>query len=143
MSYVTTRSELLQRQIDEAIAEGWRIETETPERVILVKREYGDLAVHVLLAVLTGWWSFGLVNLVYGAYKYANDSRRRVLRDERICPECGASAPANAEYCQSCGTQMPSVGAGGQSCPECGNAVSADANYCNECGTELTTSAGA
>ena len=109
MSYATAnvRSERLQRQIDDAIAEGWKIETETPERVVLVKRNVGDLVVHLVLAVLTGWWSFGLVNLVYGAYKYLNDSQRRVLRDAVACPECGASVPAGASYCQNCGTEIP------------------------------------
>lgn len=114
MSYATTnaRSERLQREIDAAITEGWKIETETPERVVLVKRNFGTLGVHLLLAVLTGWWSFGFVNLAYGAYKYVNDSRRRVLRDTAACPECGSSVPMGASYCQNCGTDVSGVGPG-------------------------------
>ena len=141
MSYTKTRSESLQRRIDDAIAEGWKIETETPERIVLVKRNFGDLGVHVFLALLTGWWSFGLVNLVYGGYKYLNDSQRRVLRDERACPECGASVAADAEYCQNCGTEMPAMTAGTRTCPECGHPVSATANYCGNCGSDLVETA--
>ncbi|WP_132056995.1 zinc ribbon domain-containing protein [Halorussus amylolyticus] len=107
MSYTpATRSERLQRQIDDAIADGWKIETETPERIVLVKRTVGDLGVHIVLAILTAWWSFGLVNVVYGGYKYLNDSQRRVLRDDRGCPECGVSVPAGANYCANCGTDL-------------------------------------
>ena len=109
MSYAN-RSERLQRQIDDAIADGWRIESETPERVVLVKRNFGSLGVHVVIAVLTGWWSFGVVNLVYGAYKYLNDSQRRVLRDGAACPDCGASVAPNASYCQNCGADLAGVG---------------------------------
>jgi len=110
MSYAN-RTESLQRQIDDAIAEGWRIESETPERVVLVKRNVGSLGVHLIVALLTGWWSFGLVNLVYGAYKYLNDSQRRVLREGTACPECGASVAADASYCQNCGTELPRTAA--------------------------------
>lgn len=143
MSYVTDRSANLQRRIDDAIADGWRIESETPERVVLVKRNYGDLGLHVLLAVVTAWWSFGLVNLVYGGYKYLNDSQRMVLRDERTCPECGVSVSADAEFCPNCGTQLPAVTAGVRTCPECGDDVPAGANFCSTCGTELAETTGA
>jgi len=101
MSYAS-RSERLQRRIDD----GWQIESETPERVVLVKRTVGSLWVHLTLAVLTAWWSFGLINLVYGAYKYLNDSRRRVLREGAACPACGASVSPDASYCQQCGTEL-------------------------------------
>ncbi|WP_137283713.1 zinc ribbon domain-containing protein [Halorussus salinisoli] len=106
MSYAN-RTERLQRQIDDAIADGWRIESETPERVVLVKRNFGSLGVHLIIALLTGWWSFGVINLVYGAYKYLNDSQRRVLREGEACPECGASVSPSATYCQNCGTELP------------------------------------
>lgn len=142
MSYdsrATGRTESLQRELDDAIVEGWRIESETPERVVIVKRDYGDLGIHVLLAVLTAWWSFGLINIAYGAFKYVNDSQRRVLRDSRSCPECGLSVAADAEYCQHCGTEMPMVTTtvATETCPECGGGVTAGAKYCENCGTEL------
>ncbi|WP_435180022.1 zinc ribbon domain-containing protein [Halorussus sp. AFM4] len=112
MSYAN-RSENLQREIDDLIARGWRIESETPERVVMVKRNVGSLGVHLLLAILTGWWSFGLVNLVYGGYKYLNDSQRRVIREGTSCPECGASVAPDASYCQNCGTELLDVEAAG------------------------------
>jgi RNA polymerase subunit RPABC4/transcription elongation factor Spt4 len=138
MSYTANaRSQRLQRKIDDAIANGWEIETETPERVVLVKRTVGDLGVHLVLAVLTAWWSFGLVNVAYGAFKYVNNAQRRVLRDDRACPECGASVAADAEYCSNCGAEMPAPVAGSRTCPDCGSPVPPDANYCGTCGTDL------
>ena len=107
MSYTATnRSEQVQREIDDAIAEGWKIESETPERVVLVKRTVGSLWVHLGLALLTGWWALGLFNLVYGAYAYLNQSQRRVLRTATPCPECGVAVSEGANYCQNCGTEL-------------------------------------
>ncbi|WP_157971641.1 zinc ribbon domain-containing protein [Halorussus litoreus] len=105
MSYAS-RSERVQREIDDAIAEGWTIETETPERVVLVKRGMGSLWVHLLLVVLTGWWSWGVVNLVYGGYEYFAHAQRRVVRESDACPECGASVATVANYCGNCGTAL-------------------------------------
>lgn len=138
------RSEQLQRQVDELIVAGWRIEEETPERVVLVKREYGDLALHLIIFLLT-FWTGGIVNVIYGAYRYVN-SPKRVLRAEgRSCSECGSNVPSGANYCPECGTEAPAdrptAGADGEllTCPECGSAVAEGSKYCSSCGVELAT----
>ena len=115
MSYPTRSSET-RREIDEAVAEGWKVESETPERVVLVKRTIGSLWVHLGLALLTGWWAFGLFNLVYGAYAYLNHSQRRILRTASPCPECGGAVSDGASYCQHCGADLGTP-VGGRSGP--------------------------
>jgi hypothetical protein len=62
------------------------VREETPDRVVVVKPNYGSLGVHVLLFLLSFWWSFGAVNLAYGLWNYVNDSPRR-----------GAERPARDE----------------------------------------------
>jgi len=132
------RSERVRREIDEALQAGYKIEDESTERVVLVKRNYGSLGVHVIIAVLTAWWSFGVVNAVYAAYKHLSDSRRRVLWDsDRTCPDCGTHAAADAEYCSNCGEELPTDAAGPRSCSECGVVLGKDARYCRNCGTEV------
>lgn len=131
------RSERTQRQIDDLIEAGWRISEETPERTVLVKREYGDPVLHLVILVLT-FWTGGIVNVAYAAYKYLN-SPRKVLRDAaRSCRECGESVPEGAEYCPACGTEQPSQEpTPATTCPDCGAAVSEGAKYCSSCGAEL------
>lgn len=132
------RSERIRREIDAALQAGWTIEDESPERVVLVKRNYGDLGVHVIIALLTAWWSFGVLNAVYAAYKYLNDSRRRVLWESgRSCPNCGDPAAADADYCRACGEDLPDDGPRPRTCPECGVVLAEGARYCRNCGTEV------
>ncbi|ELY78314.1 hypothetical protein [Natrinema pallidum] len=58
------RSNRLQREIDDLVSRGWTIEEETPDRVVMVDREFGSVLSHVLVAVLTVWFSMGLGNVV-------------------------------------------------------------------------------
>ncbi|WP_227375417.1 zinc ribbon domain-containing protein [Haladaptatus halobius] len=134
-----TRTDRIQREIDTALAEGWRIESETPDRVVLVKRNYGDFGVHIVLALLTFWWTLGVGNLAYAAYKYVNDSQRRVLwESERECPECGTTVAPDANYCRNCGTELPTDPEPvGMTCPNCGAAVAEGAKYCSSCGAGI------
>lgn len=71
--------ETYRRRVTELVEAGWRIEAETADRVTLVNREVGSAAGHLLVAVLTIWWTMGVGNLLYGAYKYLADSERTVV----------------------------------------------------------------
>jgi|GEM_PF-622107 len=154
-------SRQLREQLDAAVADGWQIDQETPDRVVLVRRNYGSVGVHVLLALFTAWWSFAAFNLLYAGYCYLEESERRVLREpserralressERICPECGAASRPDAEFCRECGTDLGGVatrGAPGETagepmtCPECDAVVDDGARYCANCGAELPETA--
>ena len=58
---------------------GWRIESETPDRVTLVKRNFGSARNHLIIAILTIWWAMGIPNVIYAAYKYFDDSDRTIV----------------------------------------------------------------
>lgn len=72
-------SDSYRREVTAKVESGWRIEEETPDRVTLVRREYGDPWVHLVVAVLTLWWAMGVPNVLYGAYKYVSGSQRTVV----------------------------------------------------------------
>ncbi|WP_276253827.1 zinc ribbon domain-containing protein [Halomontanus rarus] len=142
------RSTHLQRQIDDLVAQGWRIEDEDTDRVVMVNREFGSLGSHLVVAVLTIWWTMGLGNLAWGAYKYTTESDRRVLWEDGAggtvaagCPNCGADVAPDDSYCQSCGTDLEAVradeSAGTTTCPECEAVVTGGSRYCSACGTKL------
>lgn len=115
------RGERFRRETNEALRAGWEIEEESPERVVLVRRDFGDLLDHVFIAVLTTWWSFGVTNAAYAAYKYFDDAERRVLWEERRpCPACGERT---AEYCRHCGEDLPRNADGTLACTECKRAL--------------------
>lgn len=133
-------SKRLQREIDELVAQGWTIEEETPDRVVMVDRKFGSVLSHVLVALLTFWFSMGVGNLVWGAYNYVSKSRRRVLWDDATnCPSCGADVPQSADYCPACGDDLESVTEpnGGITCPECDAVAAEGSRFCPACGTKL------
>lgn len=74
------KNEMLQRKIDDAKVEGWKLSEEQGERAVMKKPNYGSLGGHVLVALLTVWWTIGLGNVCYAAYKYFSHSDTKVVR---------------------------------------------------------------
>lgn len=72
----------LQQKVDDAKVEGWKLKSEQGDRVIMYKPNYGSLGGHVIIALLTVWWTLGLGNVLYAAYKYFAHSDKYVIRDE-------------------------------------------------------------
>lgn len=72
------RTSHFQRKIDEAIENGWQVEEESTDRVVLRRPHYGKFAWHVVFLFLT----LGLGNLMYAIYSYLENTERKVLRDE-------------------------------------------------------------
>lgn len=76
------RSDAFDNKIEDAKIEGWSVSKDQGERVVLKKSNYGSFGGHVLMALLTVWWTLGLGNVCYAAYKYWSDSDTRVIRAE-------------------------------------------------------------
>lgn len=51
------------------------------------------------------------------------------------CPVCGTHNPADAKFCNECGTPLLSI-----TCPTCGTLNRPNAKFCNQCGTPLSSS---
>jgi len=49
------------------------------------------------------------------------------------CPKCGTANPADAKFCNKCGTNL----GGSIKCAECGTENPIGAKFCNSCGTKL------
>lgn len=60
----------LERSIDEFITRGYTLKSEGRTTARLKERDFGDAETHLILAILTGWWTVGLSNAVYAIYKY-------------------------------------------------------------------------
>ncbi|WP_049894356.1 hypothetical protein [Halogranum rubrum] len=77
------KSREFERLIDDEEIEGWKIKEDGDERVLMFKPNYGTLGGHTLVALLTVWWTFGIGNGLYAAYKYVK-SPQKVVREEQI-----------------------------------------------------------
>lgn len=76
------KSHSFARRIEDEEVEGWKIKEDGDTRVVMLKPNYGSLGAHALIALLTVWWTAGIGNLVYAAYKYFGHSSKKVVRDE-------------------------------------------------------------
>lgn len=60
------------RSVDEFITRGYQIKSEGETSTRLKKKDWGDAMTHLIIAVLTVWWTFGFANMLYAVYKRVN-----------------------------------------------------------------------
>ena len=56
--------------VEDKATEGYKLKSKTDRQAIFVKHSYGGAGAHILIFLLTFWWTFGLGNLIYLAYNY-------------------------------------------------------------------------
>lgn len=67
IKYSDQYPEKLRDKIDAALIEGWKVHKQYEDRVVMVKRKRASFFWHMVLVLLTSWWTFGLGNLAYWA----------------------------------------------------------------------------
>lgn len=75
------KSKQFQRTIEDEQTEGWKISEDGDEKVVMFKAGYGSLGGHVLVALISVWWTFGIGNALYAAWKYFAHRDKKVVRD--------------------------------------------------------------
>lgn len=60
----------MERATDEYITKGYRLTSEGETSTRLKERDWGDSGIHLLIALLTVWWSLGFFNALYAIYSY-------------------------------------------------------------------------
>lgn len=61
----------LEVEIDELVVRGYSIKSRGESTARLKATDWGDASIHLLLAVLTLWWTLGLANALYAVYSRA------------------------------------------------------------------------
>ncbi|WP_232702959.1 hypothetical protein [Halobacterium wangiae] len=77
------RSDSYRREVTAKVESGWQIEEDTRDRVTLVRRDFGNPGVHLVIAIFTIWWAMGVPNLLYAAYRYFTRSQRTIVWKNR------------------------------------------------------------
>lgn len=68
--------------IDEYITLGYKIKSRGQDNCRLQKAAYGGLASHVLVAILTCWWTFFIGNILWLVYNYVSNSDNVLVKIE-------------------------------------------------------------
>lgn len=80
-------SDRFRRRLAYEQADGWRIKERGDDWALLHKPNFGTKDGHLLIGVLTVWWTLGLGNVAYALFEYWYDTPTKVLEageaDER------------------------------------------------------------
>lgn len=91
-------------------AAGWRVKDRGDDWALLHKPNFGTKDGHVLIAVLTVWWAFGLANAAYALFKYWYDTPTKLLEaDDPIETESSPVSSAKTEPSRAPSSRSPTV----------------------------------
>ncbi|SDJ64561.1 zinc ribbon domain-containing protein [Natronorubrum texcoconense] len=79
-----TDREHLEHRIATALQDGWELEHDFGDHAVMVKRSFGSRDEHLVVALITVWFTMGIGNALYGAYRYVGDAERMVLRTDHV-----------------------------------------------------------
>ena len=72
-----------ERVIDDYITQGYAVQNRGQHSAVLKKKSYGGVGTHIVVALLTAWWTFFLGNALYAWYaNYSADKVTVKLSDQ-------------------------------------------------------------
>lgn len=60
----------MERVIDDFITQGYKVKSQGETSAMMKKKDFGSGGMHIIILVLFGWWTLGIANAIYAAYKY-------------------------------------------------------------------------
>ncbi|WP_239641854.1 hypothetical protein [Haloterrigena salina] len=72
----------MEKVIDDFITQGYKIKNQGERSTLMKKKSWGSGGMHVVVAVLTLWWTLGLGNAAYAIYKYMTAEEVQIKIDE-------------------------------------------------------------
>ena len=76
-------SKELEKETENAIMEGFKIENKTNNMVTLTKAgNFGNPLIHVIIFIFTGWWTLLITNAIYAGYSYMSKAQNRMIKIE-------------------------------------------------------------
>lgn len=67
--------------VEDAEVEGWQLKTRGDRVATLTKPgEYGSAMGHLIVAALTIWWTVGIGNVLYAAYRYFSTKKELQIK---------------------------------------------------------------
>jgi len=77
-----------EKTIEDYITLGYRIVSGQGTTTVKVKKtEYGGIGAHILIAIVTAWWTFFLGNIAYLLFKYLNSEEVLIRLEEKPEPQ--------------------------------------------------------
>ncbi|MDL0120922.1 hypothetical protein PNQ29_14440 [Halobacterium salinarum] len=72
----------MERVIDDFITQGYKVKNQGERSTLMKKKTWGSGGTHLIIAILTIWWTLGIGNLAYAIYKYFTAEEVQIKVDE-------------------------------------------------------------
>jgi len=73
----------MERVIDDFITQGYKVKNQGGRSTLMKKKTWGSGGTHLIIAILTIWWTLGVGNLAYAIYKYFTAEEVQIKVDEQ------------------------------------------------------------
>lgn len=60
----------MEKVTDDFITQGYKVKSQGERSTMMKKKDFGSGAIHIIILILFGWWTLGIANGIYAAYKY-------------------------------------------------------------------------
>ena len=84
----------LEYRIARASREGWKLERDFGDRAVMVRRTFGSADEHLAVALVTVWFTMGIGNALWGAYRYVGDAERMVVGPDPVADDGNRASAA-------------------------------------------------
>lgn len=73
--------EKLQQEIEDSQVAGWNLESQNENVAILTKAGgWGSLGAHLIIMLLSAWWTFFIGNLIYAVYVHLTSKQELQIK---------------------------------------------------------------
>ena len=60
----------MEQVIDDFITQGYKVKSQGERSTMMKDKDFGSGGMHLLVLIFLGWWTLGIANALYAAYKY-------------------------------------------------------------------------
>lgn len=72
----------MEQVIDDFITQGYKVKSRGERSSMMKKKDFGSGGMHVLIGIFLGWWTLGVANAVFAAYKYFTADEVQIKVDD-------------------------------------------------------------
>lgn len=88
----------LEDRVATALEAGWEVDRDFGDHVVLVRRDLGGVGAHLLVGLLTLWWTMGIGNGLYALYRYVARAERTVLWEDDAPPAVRGAEEGSSDW---------------------------------------------
>lgn len=74
----------MEKVIDDFMTQGYKTKSKGERTTLMKKKTWGSGGMHVVVAILTLWWTLGIGNACYAIYKYMTAEEVQIKIDDEI-----------------------------------------------------------